>query len=115
MARWRSIKVREADVLKAVLRFMHIHPAVDWCERVNSGAYKVDGRYIRFGFPGCADILGQLKDGRLIACECKAPRGRLSPEQAAFLKRVERAGGVAIVARDVRDVAQVLDGLLRRQ
>ena len=115
MTRWQSIKVREADVLKAVLRFLHIHPAVAWCERMNVGAQEINGRYVKFGFAGCSDIIGQTKAGLFMAIECKGPRGKLTTYQMIFLKRVERAGGVAIVARDVRDVAQVLDGLLRRK
>lgn len=114
--RWKSVKVTEAQVLQAVLRFMKIHPAIDWVARINSGAthYGRTGRFVRFGFVGAADIWGQLKaDGRLIVVECKSPKGKLTPAQAGFLARVGRAG-VAIVARDVRDVATVLDGLLRR-
>lgn len=80
------------------------HPAVAWVERQNSGAYKDGVRFIRYGWPGCSDILGQLKDGRFLAVEVKAPKGRLRPEQALFLKQVLAAGGVAFVARNAADV-----------
>ena len=113
MSRWRSLEPRESDVLKAVLRFCHIHPAVAWCERMNVGAQEIEGRWVKFGFPGCSDIIGQLKDGRFLAIECKSATGRLKPEQRAFLAKVGGAG-VAIVARDVRDVAAVLDALLSK-
>ena len=52
------------------------HPAVAWCERQNTGAVKVDGRFIRYGWRGCSDLLGMLKDGRLLAVEVKAPKGQ---------------------------------------
>ena len=100
----------EAAALVEVLKVLRNHPAVAWCERQNSGAAKVGGRFIRFGWRGCSDVLGMMKDGRLLAVECKAKGGRLRPEQAAFLDLVRRFGGVAFVARECRDVLRVLDG-----
>lgn len=105
--------VKESDVLKIVLRFMRIHPAVDWCERMNTGATKIENRFIRYGFPGLSDIIGQLRDGRMIVVETKSARGRVTPDQAAFLARVGKKG-IAIVARSLEDVKPVLDGLLAR-
>ena len=99
----------EAAALLEVLKALRAHPAVAWCERMNSGAAKVEGRFIRFGFKGCPDVLGQLKDGRLLGVEVKAQTGRLRPEQALFLERIRCAGGVAFVARDCRDVREQLN------
>lgn len=61
----------EAAALHEVLKALHAHPAVAWAERMNSGAVRVGGRFIRFGWPGCPDLLGQLKDGRLLGVEVK--------------------------------------------
>ena len=94
----------EAAALLEVLKALRAHPAVAWCERMNSGAALVQGRFIRFGFKGCPDVLGQLRDGRLLGVEVKAQAGRLRPEQRLFLERIRCAGGVAFVARDCRDV-----------
>jgi len=98
----------EAAALVEVLKALRTHPAVAWCERMNTGAATVEGRFIRFGFKGCPDVLGQLKDGRLLGVEVKAQAGRLRPEQALFLERIRCAGGVAFVARDCRDVLRTL-------
>ena len=98
----------EAAALLEVLKALNTHPAVTWCERMNSGAARMGGRFVRFGFKGCPDVLGQLKDGRLLGVEVKAQAGRLRPEQAVFLERVRGAGGVAFVARDLRDVPREL-------
>jgi hypothetical protein len=98
----------EAAALLEVLKALRTHPAVAWAERQNSGAVRVGGRFVRFGWVGCPDVLGQLKDGRLLGVEVKAAKGRTSPEQVAFLERIRAAGGVAFVARDLRDVAQHL-------
>ena len=98
----------EADVLRTVLAALRRHPAVAWVERVNSGVVEVDGRWIRYGWVGSADVIGQLADGRFLAVECKAPAGRVSEAQQAFLDRVTAAGGVAFVARGSDDVATEL-------
>ena len=98
----------EAAALLEVLKALRAHPAVAWAERMNSGAAKVGGRFIRFGWPGCPDVLGQMKDGRLLGVEVKSQTGRLRPEQAVFLERIRAAAGVAFVARDCRDVLREL-------
>ena len=99
----------EAAALVEVLKALRTHPAVAWAERMNTGAAKIGNRFIRFGWPGCPDVLGQLKDGRLLGVEVKAQAGRLRPEQALFLERIRCAGGVAFVARDLRDVREQLN------
>jgi hypothetical protein len=87
----------EAAALVEVLKALRTHPTVAWAERQNSGAVRVGGRFVRFGWVGCPDVLGQLKDGRLLGVEVKV-----------FLERIRAAGGVAFVARDLRDVAREL-------
>ncbi|MCW2310578.1 VRR-NUC domain-containing protein [Rhodoferax antarcticus] len=101
----------EGDALREVLKALRAHPAVSWCERQNTGCAKVDGRFIRFGWPGCPDVLGQLTDGRLLGVEVKSRTGRPSPEQTLFLARIRDAGGVGFVARDLRDVLRELGPL----
>ena len=104
----------EAAALLEVLKAVRAHSLVAWAERQNSGAAKVGGRFIRFGWPGCPDVLGQLKDGRLLGVEVKAAQGRASPEQVAFLERIRGAGGVAFIAHDLRDVVRGLKNKQRK-
>jgi hypothetical protein len=66
-------------------------------------------RWLHFGKKGSADILGCLPDGRFLAVECKAERGRLSPEQRQFLADIKAPGGLALVVRGWRE----LDAALR--
>jgi hypothetical protein len=101
----------EAAALVEVLQALRAHHTVAWAERQNSGAVSVGGRFVRFGWPGCPDVLGQLTDGRLLGVEVKAAKGRTSLEQVAFMQRINRAGGVAFVARDLRDVVRELGPL----
>ena len=105
----------EAAALKEVLIALAAHSAVAWCERMNSGAAKIGNRFVRFGWRGCPDVLGQLKDGRLLGVEVKADKGRLRPEQTIFLERIRLAGGVAFMARNCLDVMQELDKAGRMQ
>ncbi len=105
----RKNEGKEAAALVEVLKALRNHSAVSWAERVNSGVARMGGRFIRFGWPGCSNVLGMLRDGRLLAVEVKGPTGKLRPEQAVFLERVKSAGGVAFVARDCRDVFRELN------
>lgn len=114
----RALTPTEATVQNAVLRFLGVHPRVAWAHRFNTGAHVVrhqhrDGtassRFIRYAFPGCSDILGQLVDGRFLAVECKRPGEYPTAAQKAFLGRVRDNGGVAILARSIDDVRRILD------
>ena len=101
----------EAAALSEVLKALRAHPAVVWCERMNSGAAKIGNRFIWFGFTGCPDVLGQLRDGRLLGVEVKSPTGKLSTQQSVFIERINSAGGVAFVARNCNDVFKYLEVL----
>lgn len=105
----------EAGALREVLQALNAHPAVAWVERMNSGAAKIGKRFVRFGWKGCPDVLGQLNDGRLLGVEVKAKKGKLRPAQTLFLERIRRAGGVAFMARDYRDVMRELDRTGKKQ
>jgi len=94
----------EAAALHEVMLALRAHPAVCWVERMNTGAARIGNRFVKFGFTGCPDVLGQLRDGRMLGVEVKAPKGKLRPEQAVMLERIAGAGGVAFVARDCNDV-----------
>lgn len=107
----------EADVLATVLTYLELlrrQGKVIWYARSNTGAGRLmrrdgtAGQWLRFGWPGCPDILGQLPDGRLLAIECKRPSGRVRPEQAAFLAKAQAGGAVAAVVRSIEDVDRVL-------
>ena len=94
----------EAGALTEVMTALKSHSSVAWCHRQNTGSLRVGARFVRFGWSGCSDILGQLRDGRFLAIECKSPTGKPTPEQSAFMKQVNSNGGVAFVARNCADV-----------
>lgn len=66
------------------------------------------GAWISSTLPGIADILGvQRGTGKMLAIEVKTPTGRTSPQQEAFLARVNAMGGIGLVAKCVEDVAEI--------
>lgn len=103
----------ERDIQAAILALLRVHPRVAWAQRMNVGMAEYAGadgsiRRVRFAFPGCPDILGQLKDGRLLAIEVKRATGRVTEDQVAFLSRAARHNACAFVARSVDDVTRML-------
>jgi hypothetical protein len=101
----------EQGVLNAVIKVLRLHPNVSWIVRMNSGAYRMpDGRYVRFGFPGCPDLLGQMRDGRLLAIEVKSSKGRLTDEQEFVLAKIRANNGVSGVARSIEDAVEIVEG-----
>jgi hypothetical protein len=103
-----GVKVpREADIQRAVIAFLELRGCV--VVRCNSGAVTVGDRFVRFNSaPGCSDLLVCLPGGGFAAVEVKAPGGKLTPAQAAFLDRVRAAGGVGAVVRGIPDAEAVL-------
>lgn len=110
-----KLTVAESDVLAACLALLRLRGIPHW--RANTGGAWLTGkqgkpRPVRFGVPGCSDILGIVPgSGRLLAVECKRPGGRLSDAQAAFLGVVRANQGVAAVISDVRQLSDLCDRL----
>ena len=131
----RKASPKERAIQAAILEYLGTVPGVmAW----KSGAgmfpmtYRGKTRMVRMGKPGVSDIVGFVRkrvevfvngawgptamDGKpapvaqFLAIEVKRPKHYPTPEQAAFLTAVERAGGIAIVARCVADVAERLHG-----
>lgn len=107
-----TYKPLERDVLRGVLEALALHPSVAWAHRMNVGAFEnAAGRHVRVGFVGCPDVIGQLRDGRFLAVEVKRPGGKVTDDQAAFLARVTKHGGVGFVAYGVDDVMRQIPKL----
>jgi hypothetical protein len=108
-----ELHVPERDILAAVLELLARHPRVAWAKRMNSGVTNYrdktgEQRWVRYGFPGCPDIVGQLRTGQMLGIECKSDTGRPTDEQQAVLDTINAAGGLAFVARSVDDVWKAL-------
>lgn len=61
-----------------------------------------------FRIKGVSDILGILRTGVFLAIEVKSEKGKASLEQLNFINKINRAGGLAFIARSVEDVKKHL-------
>ena len=100
--------------------------------RSHPGGATLQGRFVRFGIPGQADLTGILPVVQVLVCphcdgqlstpplgvrleiEVKTESGRLSKDQQAFQGMVERFGGIYVVARSAEDVIRVIEGGLAK-
>lgn len=102
-------ELSEIEIQRAVLELLQWHPRVAWAHRMNTGGAVLNGRTVLYGFKGCADILGQLKTGELLAVEIKRASQDLSKEQLEFLELVAKCHGLAIIACSHETVAEILN------
>lgn len=131
-----TVPVREKDIQRAILDYLQVRGIFAF--RANTGAARYEGkngpRFVRYGFPGVADILGILPNwiyvngkgtpglvpfkpsptsmppevGRFLAIEVKRGIQRQSADQKAFQEAVERSGGLYILAYKTEDVIAAL-------
>ena len=108
----------EGQILTAILQYLaakHI-----FAMRMNTGAvaseYKGKKRFVRFGTPGCADILA-FKTVHIgivniytvpVWIEAKTAKGKQSELQKSFQWKVESEGHLYIIARGIEDVERYL-------
>jgi hypothetical protein len=79
--------------------------------RVNVGlAITKDGRTMRYGLPGQADIAGVIR-GQHVEIEVKTPGGRQSRQQGHWQRAIERAGGTYLLVRSVEEAVSALESL----
>ena len=112
--RLKTLQPTEHQVQTAILRYLEVSPRVAWDRHNNTGAVKIPApsgkdRFVRYGFPGCSDIIGQLTDGRFLAIEVKSKTGRATEAQSEFLAMVATNGGVSVLARSIDDVTPLLE------
>ena len=101
----RSGSTPEAKVTAAIKRYLTKIDA--HVLRTGAGVAEFNGRKVSIGQAGCSDLTCCI-DGRFVAIEIKSATGQTTPAQAAYLVRVQRAGGLASVARSAEDVRAAL-------
>lgn len=89
----------EKDIVAAILRYLKGLP--------RCFAWKTHGGM--YGTAGIPDIIACM-EGRFYAFEVKQPSGRLSRLQEVTLKKIEAAGGVAVMVTSVDEVKSTLAG-----
>ena len=99
----------EHEIQQRILLALGAKPGVRvW--RNNTGALTdINGRLVKFGLQGSADILGILApNGRFLGIEVKSATGRQSDQQRNFQTMIESHGGLYILARSVDDAVSRL-------
>lgn len=101
----------EAQILHAILLALGSRPELRiFRNNVGLARDPNSGQHLRFGLvAGASDLLGLVKPrGRFLALEVKSEKGRVRPEQQAFIDMVNNMGGVG---RVVRSVEQALEAV----
>lgn len=102
-------KPLEKDIQQQILAMVKMHPKVALIWRQNTGAMKLDNRYVRFGFPGISDLLGFTTNGRIICLEVKRKGEHPTPQQGQFLGMVRTYGGIAAVVHGAQEAWNVME------
>ena len=108
-----AISARHTSLVNACLLWLKTRriPA----HKMNSGAFKAaHGGFIRYGFPGCPDIVGILPGGKFLGVECKTGAGRLTEHQESFRVVVENSGGVFVLVRELEDLVREVGPFISR-
>lgn len=109
----------ESDIVKGCLDLLALKKIFAF--RINNtGIYDPARKCFRtfHGKKGVSDILGIAKNGTkivskgcFIAVECKMPKGKLTETQDEFQEEVVEAGGIALTAHSVDELAEDLKEL----
>ena len=95
-------------LVKGCLALLALYKIPAWSQ--NTGAGKMaSGRFVRFGYPGIADILGILPGaGKFFSVEVKIGRDKQSAAQLDFEAMVRHSGGVYLEVRDIEKFEKLL-------
>jgi len=98
MMRWqRKPPTEEAQLTRSIRQLLNSLGIFHW--KVWGGPMST---------PGVPDLICCFK-GRLIGIEIKAEKGIVSEYQKEFIDNINRAGGLAFVARDIQTVIDKLE------
>lgn len=105
----------EKDIQNQIINYLELKKIFHWRQNVGGMKYeyfdknlqKLRLRYVRFGSSGTSDILGIYK-GKPFAIEVKSLKGKLNKYQKNFLTNFYDNGGIAIVARKLEDVSDII-------
>lgn len=103
--------MKEQELVNLVISYLTLAGHFVW--RNNSGVVKAEStnrygqhktRMWRAGLTGSSDVLGVSKNGKFIAIECKIGKNKPTLHQEVFLEEVNKRGGIAVVAYDIKDI-----------
>lgn len=93
----REDAMKEADIVKAIMRFLKTLPnCFAWKEHVGM-----------YGTAGIPDIIACI-DGKFYGFEVKTDIGKPTKLQESTIRKINKAGGIAVVVRSVDEVKSIL-------
>ena len=87
----------EKKIQSDIMKMLGKHPKVAWAYVTSTGTFKgySGGKPIKIGIPGLPDIIGQMRDGRLLGIEVKVPGKKPTEEQYTFIELIDENNGLA--------------------
>jgi len=98
----------ESKIQAAIMNMLIINHNVAWAHVTTNGSAKMKGFYVKLGYTGMSDIIGQTRKGKLFAIEVKKPGETPSKNQQDFINMVLDNNGIAGVAESVEDAQELL-------
>lgn len=89
--------MKEADIVKAIMKFLKTLP--------NCFAWKEHGGM--YGTAGIPDIIACI-GGKFYGFEVKTDIGKPTKLQESTIRKINKAGGIAVVVRSADDVKSIL-------
>ena len=89
--------MKEADIQSEIMIALGAHPLVAWAYVTTTGTFKglKGGAKYKIGIPGMPDIMGQMRDGRVLGIEVKKPGEKPTKVQSEFLWMIAKNKGVS--------------------
>ena len=94
--------MKESDIVKSIIRYLKSLTDC-FCWKEHGGMY---------GPAGIPDIICCYK-GRFYGFEVKTEDGKPTELQKAMIRKIQKAGGTALVVRSVDEVRAVINGSLQ--
>jgi hypothetical protein len=103
-------KTEHSKLVNIVVKLSKTQPFFGRCEivRNETGTSKRSGKYIPYGHPGWADVIGIAFDGRFCAAEIKVGPDKLSEKQIDFRETIQKYGGYWAEVRDIDSAMRFL-------
>lgn len=100
MTKFNSLKPSEKAIMNSI---------IDWMNFSGFFAFHIHGteqyrNSVRMA--GLPDIIGNAPDGKAVYIEVKNHKGKVTPEQEAFIMTARKSGCHAIIARSLEEVVK---------
>jgi len=109
-----KIKISENAVTNEIIEYLSWKGIYCWKNKNIATFDTKSKRFRRLGkyeIRGVSDILGIMKDGRMLCIECKTGYNKASDVQKEFIANINKSGGIAFVAYGIDDVEKALTRL----